>query len=87
MAQPKNRSLAAAIAAAAPFWKWRSRWALLLNLTFGMVEFGYFFYVKNAFENAASEGVGREWCRAPPTAIVTTAVTARLSEASSSPSG
>lgn len=29
---------------------------LLLNLTFGMVEFGYYFYVKNAFEGAARQG-------------------------------
>lgn len=32
---------------------------ILTNLTFGMVEFGYYFYVQNAFSNAAREG-----CRA-----------------------
>lgn len=33
--------------------------ALLLNLTFGMVEFGYYFFVKNTMDGAARDG-----CRA-----------------------
>ena len=41
---------------------------LLLNLTFGMVEFGYYFYVKNSFANAAREGqAARGSSRARPT--------------------
>src|SRR5215212_10031083 len=30
--------------------------AILLNLTFGTVEFGYFFFVKNTVQGAAREG-------------------------------
>jgi Flp pilus assembly protein TadG len=52
---------------------------ILLNLTFGAVEFGYYFYVKNMLDGAAREG-----CRAgiPPSAgsntVVTSAVTGAL---------
>src|SRR5271170_2075337 len=30
--------------------------AILVNLTFGMVEFGYYFFVKNTMQGAAREG-------------------------------
>jgi len=53
--------------------------ALLLNLTFGMVEFGYYFYVKNAFENAAREGVRTAMTPSGTTTTTTTAVTNALS--------
>ncbi|HWE00862.1 MAG TPA: TadE/TadG family type IV pilus assembly protein [Tepidisphaeraceae bacterium] len=51
---------------------------LLLNLTFGMVEFSYFFYVKNAFENAAREGVRAAMLPGGATSDATTAVTNAL---------
>jgi len=51
---------------------------LLLNLTFGMVEFSYFFYVKNAFENAAREGVRAAMVPGGTTSSATTAVTNAL---------
>lgn len=52
--------------------------ALLLNLTFGMVEFSYYFYVKNAFENAAREGVRAAMITGGTTTTATTAVTNAL---------
>ena len=51
---------------------------LLLNLTFGMVEFGYFFYVKNSFANAAREGARAGIVPGAVTSDVTTAVTNAL---------
>jgi Flp pilus assembly protein TadG len=46
---------------------------ILLSLTFGAVEYGYFFFVKNSFQGAAREG-----CRA---AIVQTAVNSDVTKA------
>ena len=54
---------------------------VLLALTFGTVEFGYFFFVKNAAQGAAREGAR---AAIPPTASnadITTAVNASLSAA------
>src|SRR3954453_4626741 len=53
--------------------------AILLNLTFGTIEFGYFFFVKNTVQGAAREGAR---AAIPPSASnsdVTTAVNAALS--------
>jgi Flp pilus assembly protein TadG len=52
--------------------------ALLLNLTFGMVEFGYYFYVKNSFANAAREGARAGIVPGATNSSVTTAVTNSL---------
>jgi len=55
--------------------------AILLNLTFGTIEFGYFFFVKNTVQGAAREGAR---AAIPPSASnsdVTTAVNAALSSA------
>ena len=52
--------------------------ALLLNLTFGMVEFGYYFYVKNSLTNAAREGVRAGMVPGATNTSVTTAVTSAL---------
>ena len=54
---------------------------LLLNLTFGMVEFGYYMYVKNSFANAAREGVRACMVPGAVNSDVTTAVTNALSGA------
>jgi Flp pilus assembly protein TadG len=53
---------------------------ILLNLTFGMVEFGYYFYVKNTCEGAAREG-----CRAGIVAgaTYTTSITTAVQNAMS----
>lgn len=51
---------------------------VLLNLTFGMVEFGYYFYVKNAFESASREGVRAAMVPGGTTSAATTAVTNAL---------
>src|SRR5258707_10380047 len=52
---------------------------ILLNLTFGSVEFGYYFYVKNMLDGAAREGAR---AAIPPSAgsnaVVTSAVTGAL---------
>jgi Flp pilus assembly protein TadG len=52
---------------------------LLLNLTFGMVEFSYYFYVKNAFENAAREGARAAMVPGCASTDAATAVTSALS--------
>jgi Flp pilus assembly protein TadG len=52
---------------------------LLLNLTFGMVEFSYYFYVKNAFENVAREGVRAAMAPGCTSTDAATAVTNALS--------
>jgi Flp pilus assembly protein TadG len=55
--------------------------AILLNLTFGTIEFGYFFFVKNTVQGAAREGAR---AAIPPSASnteVTTAVNACLTAA------
>jgi Flp pilus assembly protein TadG len=51
---------------------------LLLNLTFGMVEFGYYMYVKNELSNAAREGVRAGMVPGAANTDVTTAVTNAL---------
>ena len=54
---------------------------VLFPLTFGMVEFGYFFYVKHSLQGAAREGAR---AAIVPTAVnseVTTAVNAAMSAA------
>jgi Flp pilus assembly protein TadG len=54
---------------------------ILLNLSFGTVEFGYFFFMKNAVQGAAREGAR---AAIPPSASntdVTSAVNASLSAA------
>ncbi|HEX4123174.1 MAG TPA: TadE/TadG family type IV pilus assembly protein [Tepidisphaeraceae bacterium] len=48
---------------------------ILINLSFGMVEFGYYFYVKNSFEGAAREGVRAAIVPGAVTTDVTTAIT------------
>lgn len=60
---------------------------ILLSLTFGTVEFGYYFYVKHTLQGAAREG-----CRAAitPSATntdVTTAITASMTAANLQSSG
>jgi Flp pilus assembly protein TadG len=52
--------------------------SVLLTLTFGSVEFAYYFYVKNMFEGAAREGMraGVVWNAA--NSDITTAVTKAL---------
>ena len=55
--------------------------AILLNLTFGTIEFGYFFFVKNTVQGAAREGAR---AAIPPSASnsdVTTAVNSVLNAA------
>ena len=55
--------------------------AILLNLTFGTIEFGYFFFVKNTVQGAAREGAR---AAIPPSAAnsdVTAAVNASLTSA------
>ena len=55
--------------------------AILLNLTFGTIEFGYYFFVKNPVQGAAREGAR---AAIPPSAAntdVTTAVNNALSAA------
>jgi len=55
--------------------------AILLNLTFGTIEFGYFFFVKNTVQGAAREGAR---AAIPPGAAntdVTTAVNGALTAA------
>lgn len=52
--------------------------SLLVTLTFGMIEFGYFFYVKNSFSNAAREGARAAIVPGAQNSDVTTAVTNAL---------
>ena len=47
---------------------------ILVNLSFGMVEFGYYFYVKNSFEGAAREGARAAIVPGAQTTDVTNAV-------------
>lgn len=47
---------------------------ILINLSFGMVEFGYYFYVKNSFEGAAREGARAAIVPGALTTDVTTAI-------------
>jgi Flp pilus assembly protein TadG len=48
--------------------------SILLSLTFGMVEFGYYFYVKNSFEGAAREGARAAIVPGAANSAVTTAI-------------
>jgi Flp pilus assembly protein TadG len=48
---------------------------ILINLTFGMVEFGHYFYVKNSFEGAAREGARAAIVPGAANSDVTTAIT------------
>ncbi len=47
---------------------------IVLNLTFGMVEFGYYFYCKNMLEGAAREGARAAMVSGATSSDVTTAV-------------
>jgi Flp pilus assembly protein TadG len=47
---------------------------ILINLSFGMVEFGYYFYVKNSFEGAAREGARAAIVPGATNSEVTTAI-------------
>lgn len=56
--------------------------AILVNLTFGMVEFGYYFFVKNTMQGAAREGARAGIVSgATYTASITNAVTNAMSAA------
>jgi Flp pilus assembly protein TadG len=48
---------------------------ILINLSFGMVEFGYYFYVKNSFEGGAREGTRAAIVPGAQNSDVTTAIT------------
>ena len=54
---------------------------ILLNLTFGTIEFGYFFFVKNTVQGAAREGARAAITPSGSNADVTTAVNAALQAA------
>ena len=54
---------------------------ILLNLTFGTVEFGYFFFVKNACQGAAREGARAGVAAGATNADVTSTVNASLGAA------
>jgi Flp pilus assembly protein TadG len=55
--------------------------SILLNLTFGGIEFGYYFYVKNTMEGAAREGVRAGIVPGAADSNITTAVNNVLSAA------
>lgn len=54
---------------------------ILLNLTFGTIEFGYFFFVKNTVQGAAREGARAAIPPGASNSDVTAAVNAALSAA------
>lgn len=54
---------------------------ILLNLTFGTIEFGHFFYVKNSLQGAAREGARASIPPGATNSDVTTAVTNALTAA------
>ena len=54
---------------------------VLVSLTFGMVEFGYYFYTKNTLEGAAREGARAAIVSGATNTDVTTAVDAAMSAA------
>jgi Flp pilus assembly protein TadG len=60
---------------------------ILLNLVFGGVEFGYYFFVKNTLVGAAREGVRAAICAGATNTTVNTAVAAQMSAAGLSNSG
>jgi Flp pilus assembly protein TadG len=61
--------------------------AILLNLTFGMVEFGYYFFVKNTCQGAARDGAragivtGATYSTTNTSASITTSVQTAMSAA------
>lgn len=54
---------------------------ILLNLTFGTIEFGHYFYVKNTLQGASREGARASIPPGATNSDVTTAVTSALSAA------
>ena len=54
---------------------------ILLSLSFGTVEYGYFFYVKHSLQGAAREGARAAIVPTATNADVTTAVNAAMSAA------
>jgi Flp pilus assembly protein TadG len=60
---------------------------ILLSLTFGTVEYGYYFYVKHSLQGAAREGARAAIVPDATNANVTTAVTNAMSAAGLSSSG
>ena len=54
---------------------------ILLNLTFGTIEFGHFFFVKNTLQGAAREGARASISAAATNAEVTSAVNSSLTAA------
>jgi Flp pilus assembly protein TadG len=60
---------------------------ILLNLIFGGVEFGYYFYVKNVLVGAAREGVRAAICPGATNTTVNTAVASEMTAAGLSSSG
>jgi Flp pilus assembly protein TadG len=54
---------------------------ILLNLTFGAIEFGYYFFVKNTMDGAAREGVRTAIVSGATDATITTACNNVLSAA------
>ena len=54
---------------------------ILLNLTFGTIEFGYFFFVKNTVQSAAREGARAAIPPGASNSDVTTAVNSSLTAA------
>ena len=60
---------------------------ILLNLTFGMVEFGYYFYVKHSLEGAGREGCRAFICAGATLTDVTNAVNTSMTAANLASSG
>lgn len=60
---------------------------ILLNLTFGMVEFGYYFFVKNSEEGAAREGCRAGIVTGATNSSITSSVTNSMSAAGLANSG
>lgn len=60
---------------------------ILLNLTFGSIEFGYYFFVKHTLMGAAREGARAAICSGSTNALVTAAVDAEMSAAKLGSSG
>src|SRR4051812_39614156 len=60
---------------------------ILLSLTFGTVEYGYYFYVKHTLQGAAREGARAAITPTATNALVTTAVSAAMTAAGLQNSG
>jgi Flp pilus assembly protein TadG len=60
---------------------------ILLSLTFGTVEFGYFFYVKHSLQGAAREGARAAITPTAQNSDVTTAISNAMAAAGLSASG